>query len=223
MLAASGFAACGGRPDAGTGPSAISLFLNPDSGSVQQSGSTLVQATVTRSGEFTGPVTFRVTGMPSGASAAVSIPQTSGSVTSAGLTISADATTAPGTYQLVIHGTGGGVAESSAGFRLGVTALPSSYFVSLSTTAISIPQGGSAPVTITIARVNFDAPVAMVIAGLPDKVSATFAPQTTTGTSAVLTLGVGADAIPGLYHLVVAGTAPGGPQSTPLRLTIVGP
>jgi len=84
MLAASGAAACGGLPDAGTGPAGISLAIDPDSGSVQQSNSTLVQATVTRSGEFTGPVTFRVSGMPSGASATVSIPQTSGSITSAG-------------------------------------------------------------------------------------------------------------------------------------------
>jgi hypothetical protein len=224
QLLAGALAACGSSDAGGTGRGAISLFVDRAGASIQQSSSTLVVASLTRSGGFTGPVAITVTGAPAGVSASAANFQTLGVVTTAGVTISADATTTPGTYALLIHGIGDGVSEATAAFTLTVTALPSGFSVSLSATAVSIGQGESAPtITITITRVNFTAPVIMTVTGVPDNVTAGFAPSTVTGNSSVLTLTVGAAALPGLYHLVVIGTASNGPQSTPLRLTVTAP
>lgn len=105
-----------------TEPGVIALVILPTSASISQGGSSTVAATVTRSGGFTGTVDLTVTGTPTGVTGVVSNVRTTGLVTSATVTINVNATTAPGTYSLVVHGTGTGVSEATAAFALTVTA-----------------------------------------------------------------------------------------------------
>jgi hypothetical protein len=205
-----------------TDPGAITLALNPTGASVAQGGNTTTTATLTRSGDFTGSVTLSVTGAPTGVTAAVSNLQTTGLVTTATVTVTVGAAVAPGTYPLVVRGSGTGVTEATATFSLTVTAAPAgSYTLSLSSAALSIAQGASTPTTtVNLNRTNFTGDVQLGVTGLPTGVTATFAPNPATGNSSVLTLTVGAAVPAQLYNLTVTGAASVGNQSTPLTLTV---
>jgi hypothetical protein len=208
-----------------TDPGAITLTLNPTGATVAQGGNTTTSATLTRSGDFTGSVTLGVTGAPSGVTAAVSNIQTTGLVTTATVTVTVGAAVAPGTYPLVVRGSGTGVTEATANFSLTVTAAPAgSYTLSLSSAVLSIAQGASTPTTtVNVNRSNFAGDVQLAVTGLPAGVTAAFAPNPATGNSSVLTLTVGAAVPAQLYNLMVTGAASVGNQSTPLTLTVTAP
>jgi hypothetical protein len=208
-----------------TDPGAITLTLNPTGATVAQGGNTTTSATLTRSGDFTGSVTLGVTGAPSGVTAAVSNIQTTGLVTTATVTVTVGAAVAPGTYPLVVRGSGTGVTEATANFSLTVTAAPAgSYTLSLSSAVLSIAQGASTPTTtVNVNRSNFAGAVQLAVTGLPAGVTAAFAPNPATGNSSVLTLTVGAAVPAQLYNLMVTGAASVGNQSTPLTLTVTAP
>ncbi len=223
LLATTGsFAAGCSSGTTNTDPGVIALSITPTSATIQQGASAPVAATLTRSGSFTGIVNLTVTGAPTGVTAVVSNVQTTGAVTTATVTINVDAATTPGAYPLVVHGNGTGVTEATANFALTVTALPSSYSLSLSAAALSIPQGGNAPTTtVTITRVNFTGAVTLGVTGLPANVTAAFVPAAPTTNTSVLTLTVGAAAALGNTNLVVTGTTTtAGNQNTPLTLTV---
>jgi hypothetical protein len=108
----------------GTGPGEIAMAIDPTNASVMQGGTTAVAGTLTRSGGFTGAVQFGVTGSPAGVTAAVSNEVTVGLVTTATFTVTVGAAVTPGTYTLVMRGTGSGVIAATADLALTVTALP---------------------------------------------------------------------------------------------------
>jgi uncharacterized membrane protein len=216
-------AAAGCKSD-GTGidDGEIALALSATSATVEQGNATSATATLTRSGGFTGPVQFAVTGAPAGITATVSNPQTTGLVTSGTLNVEVGPAAAPGTYQLTVTGTGAGVSPATANFALTVTAAPAaSYTLSLTSAALAIAQGASTPTTtVNINRTNFTGEVTLSVANLPSGVTAAFAPHPVTGNTSVLTLSVGGAVTPGEYNLTVNGTGTAGNQSTPLVLTV---
>ena len=199
----------------------IVLALAPTSTTIQQGGSTPVVATVTRSGSFAGTVTVSVTGAPTGVTGVVSNVQTSGTVTTATITITVDATTVPGTYNLTARASGTGVSEATAPFGLTVTELPA-YTLTLSPSALSIPQSGNTPTTtVNLGRTNFTGPVTLSMENAPTGVTASFNPAPATGASSVMTLTVGIAVTPGLYNVTVRGVATGLTDRTaPLALTV---
>ncbi|HEU5219372.1 MAG TPA: hypothetical protein VFU23_11970, partial [Gemmatimonadales bacterium] len=94
-----------------------------------------------RSGGFTGAVTLAVTGAPGGVTAIVSDQQTSGAVTTATITISADLSTPLGASVLVVHAGGNGVTEATANIlTVIVTAASSGTSVSVSSAACPAAQ-----------------------------------------------------------------------------------
>lgn len=107
--------------EGGTEPSNIALVILPTSASIFQGGSSTVAATMTASGNFTGTVNLAVTGAPNGVTGAVSNVQTTGLVTTATVTITVSRTAAPGTYSLMVRGTGTDGSEATAEFALTVT------------------------------------------------------------------------------------------------------
>lgn len=125
LLAGLGLAAgCGSGDSAGTAAGSISVAIVPAIASVVQGAQTSVELTVTRVGDFVGRVDVTVTGQPSGVTTTLSNPVTTGSSTTATLTIAVGAATAASPYPLVIHATGTGVSEVTAGLALTVTAPP---------------------------------------------------------------------------------------------------
>jgi hypothetical protein len=208
-------------------PGSISLSLSETSATVQQGGSQTVTATLTRIGGFTGTVNLTVTGAESGVTAAVSNMQTSGSVTTAIVTIFAGVAV-PAVYPLVVHGTGKGVDEVTQAFTLTVPVPSLGISISLSESALSIMQGASTPTTtVSITRLGHQATsVGLYVTGLPAGVTDSFDPASwPVGASTVLTLTVSATAVPGSYNLQVNAYDPEqeGDVSAPLTLTVTAP
>jgi hypothetical protein len=96
-----------------TAPPDFSLASSPGTQLITPGGSTTYTSTVTANNGFTGNVTFSVTGLPTGASAAFN----PASVTSSGsttMTVSTTAATATGTYPLTITAASGTLSHTSA-------------------------------------------------------------------------------------------------------------
>lgn len=86
----------------------FSLSVSPSSASVGRPGGTVTYTvTITPRGGFSAPVTFSVSGQPSGATATFNPNPTAAGQTTTTLTISVPSTTSRGSYALNITGTGG--------------------------------------------------------------------------------------------------------------------
>jgi trimeric autotransporter adhesin len=205
--------------DNGSQPGTLSLAINPTSASVEQGSSTLITATATSGGGFSGAVGFEVTGAPSGVAAVVNSVVATGATTTGIVELQVAVSTAPGTYNITVHAQGTGVADGTAAFSLTVTALPD-YALSLAPAALTIVQGGNGNSTVTIARTNFTGAVTLSLGGAPTGVTGAFAPAAPTGTSSALTVSVGAAVAPGTYNLTVNGTGAPGNRSAALSLTV---
>src|SRR5256884_98475 len=94
------------------------------------------------------------------------------------------------------------------------------YTLSLAPAALTIVQGSTGNTTVTITRTNFTDAVTLSLGGAPTGVTGSFNPAAPTGTSATLTVSVGATVVPGVYNLTVNGSGSPGNRSTPLALTV---
>src|SRR5438128_518091 len=94
------------------------------------------------------------------------------------------------------------------------------YTLSLAPAALTLVQGANGTATVTITRTNFAGAVTLSLGGAPTGVTGSFNPAAPTGTSATLTVSVGAAVAAGVYDLTVAGAGSAGNRSTPLTLTV---
>src|SRR6185295_725350 len=107
-------------------------------------------------------------------------------VTTGTVTVTVDASVAPGTYNLVVHATVSGVTEKTLGLALTVTAKPA-IAISLSAATQSVNQGAAgAAITVTINRTNFPGTVNLTLEGMPAGVTGAFTPSGTTTNSSSL-------------------------------------
>ncbi len=206
LLAVGLGAGCSSNGTTNTEPGSIALSINPTSGTLQPGGSILVTATITRSGGFTGTVTLAVTGAPAGVTGAVSNVQTNGSVTTATVTISADASTPTGMFALVLHGAGSGVTEATANFALTVEPLTPAYVIIVNNTP-SIVQGSNGIASIVVVRQNFTGTVTLSLEGNPTGITGVFTTNPVTGTTSSITVTVAASVVPGTYNMTIRGTS----------------
>jgi uncharacterized membrane protein len=171
---------------------------------------------------YTGSLTsFSVTGLPSGATASFSPSSGAVGFTST-LTVSTTSATPGGTYPLTINATDGSltyfayttlVVSSAAGFSISVS--PSSQ-------TIGIAGGAAYAVTITATN-GFTGVVTLGVDGLPSFSSATFSPETTTGSgSSKLTITTTASIAPGTYPLTFTGTSGSLTEATTATLVVTG-
>ena len=186
----------------------FSLAAAPASQSVVQGGTAGYSVTVTRTGNFTDPVTLSVGGLPAGATAAFA-PNPADSST---LTVTTSAATAAGTYPLTITGTAGAVTHSMSA-TLVVTAPPPpsspDFSLSASPSTQSILRGAATLYTVAVTSSNgFTDPVTLSVAGLPAGATASFslnpAPTPSTPTLSVHTTGTTKT---GTFTLSITGTA----------------
>ena len=193
-----------------------SLSLAPAALSIAPGGNDNTVVTLTRS-NFAGSVALTLGGVPAGVTGSFNPPTPTGN--SSTLTVSVDASVAPGVYNLTVDGTGT-AGDRSTPLSLTVTG-PADYSLSLAPAALSIVQGGNTPTTaVTITRTNFTGAVTLSLGGAPAGVTGVFAPAAPTGTASTLTVSVGVAVAPGVYNLTVDGTGAPGNRSTPLTLTV---
>ncbi|TVR65571.1 MAG: hypothetical protein EA422_03895 [Gemmatimonadales bacterium] len=103
---------------------AIALTVSPSSASVEAGGDASLTATVSRSGGFTGSVSVEVQGLPTGVTAAVGNPSTSGTTSTFSVGLETASTAAAGSVELTIRASASGVTAVTRPFALTVTAPP---------------------------------------------------------------------------------------------------
>ncbi|MEX2530510.1 MAG: hypothetical protein WD960_07045 [Gemmatimonadota bacterium] len=212
LFAFGALAGCGGSDDSPTDPNgddgSISITLSSTSITIAPGENETVTVTVNRQGGFTGSVDLSAQ-TPSGISAD---PVTVGAGSTSGtLTFEADAGREPGTVQATVQATGSGVDAASATLSIQVVAADDPAFtLALGSATLSLEQGASNDVVVTITRTGgFGGEVALSLSGLPNGVTHTFDPSETVGTTSQLTLSAGAGAAVGTSALTVTGTAAG--------------
>jgi alpha-tubulin suppressor-like RCC1 family protein len=115
--------ACGSSDDS-TGPSlgqSFSVTIAPANLTVAPGATVTTSVTATRIGGLTAPITYEITGAPTGLVVSVSTPDATDRTT---LTISAAATLAAATYPIVVNATAPGVAPQQATIAVTVSAVP---------------------------------------------------------------------------------------------------
>ena len=184
----------------------FTFSVSPSSQTVTQGGSTTYTITVSRSGGFKGNIAVTLAGLPAGASASIggiTYPSTSNQQI-----IQTANTTPAGSSTLTFTGTSGSLTHNAAA-TLVVTALPPDFTLSSSANGLSITQGNSGSVGITVGSFNgFTGTVSFTTAGLPSGVTALYNPTSVTGSgSSTLTLSAISTSAPGVYSLTITGTS----------------
>lgn len=186
----------------------LRVALQASAVSVEQGSEAIVPVTVTRVGEYSGPVAISVEGVPFGVTAEVGSASTIGAETSAPLTLRVSATAAPGSYTMLVRSHADPIpVDGSAALALTVTQ-PPAYALSLSLPGLTIARGGVAPVTVQLSRINYSAPVTLSLTGAPG-ITASFGANPVSGSSAPMTVAVGAGVAPGTYDMILRGVGTG--------------
>ena len=169
---------------------------------------------------FTGSVTFSVSGLPAGVTAAFSPNPTTNSST---LTLTASSTAALGQSTLTITGSSGSQTATST-LTLNIYA---PTFTLSSCCIGNVGQGTSTTSTVWVyPQYGFSGSVNLSISGLPSGVTASFSPNpvpvsgTVYSASSTLTLTVSSTAATGQYPLTITGTSGSTTATTTLSLGI---
>jgi uncharacterized membrane protein len=177
--------------------------------SVQQGTSNNTKTVTINRTNYSSNVTLAAENLPAGLTAAFSPNPASG--TSSTLTLSANGTVAPNTYTITIRGTGPSALDATVTVSVTVTAAPAgSFTLSLTPSAsVTLQQGSSDNSrTVGIARTNYTASVTLTAENLPTGLTAAFAPNPASGTSATLTLTASGTVAANTYAITIRGTGP---------------
>ncbi len=219
LLAAvlAGTAGCGSSSTTSGNSGSIKLTLSPTSATIAQGGSTQVTGSISRT-NFTGSVVITVDNVPTGVTGSATL---TGDV--ATVTIATTSAALPGSYTLTVHAKGNGIDDAPATFTLTVAAAtPASFTFSLGAPALSVAQGQGGTSSIRLVRTNFTGGVALSAENLPLGATASFNVTPVTTDSSNVGIAVGASVVPGIYNLLIRGTASGLTDVTaPLTLTVL--
>ena len=189
------------------GAPAFQIALSSGTASPVAGGASVkLNAGVSLSGGFSGPVTLAVKGLPSGVSGALApaslpAPGAGASV----LTLTAKATAVPGNYAATVSATSRG---STVTTPLSLTVLPVPTFtLGVPQTSTSLAAGNTTQLTFNVLTTStFNAAVAFTATGTPAGMTATFSPTSIAAPgsgSSTLTVTTGASVVPGSYTLAV--------------------
>ncbi|PWU04035.1 MAG: peptidase S53 [Terriglobia bacterium] len=199
------------------GQPSFTLSDSPGKLSITQGATGKTTVTITPRNGFNGPVSFGVSGLPTGVTAAFS----STNATSGTLTLTVAASAAPGTSNLTITGTSGNLQSTTA---LSVTILAAPDFtLATSSGSLSIFQSISGKTTLTVSAQNgFSGVVALAASGLPAGVTASFSPAKAS-TMSIVTFSVASSASPGTSTVTITGTAGSISHAVTISLTVMAP
>lgn len=214
IAAVQGCSSSNGGPS-GTGGS-ITLSLVPSAATVLAGSQTLVVATVTRSGGFSGSVSVTVEGAPTGITASLSQSVLVGSVSVTSITFAALTSVAAGSHSVTIRATGSGVSDATVTLPLSVTTGVADFGLAFIPQTISIPAGGRDSVIVLTARAAaFNGTISLALQSAATGITVTFNPTSTTGPSGIqarVHVNVAASVAPGPYSVAIKGSSPGQPD-----------
>ena len=200
----------------------FTLTTAPTALSEQAGQNTTATMAIAVSNGFNWPVTFGVSGAPSGLTATFSqatiAAPGSGSTS---LQLAATSSVASGTYALTITATGGGISKTAT-VTLTVTAIVPKCMLTANPSPLSMGRSAATNVRLTCASPQGVLPsaLALAVSGQPTGVTATFSPATLVPGTGVanLTITTGSTVTAGAYTLAV--TATGGPYSQTINLPL---
>ncbi|MGH7506925.1 MAG: hypothetical protein ACRELX_14805, partial [Longimicrobiales bacterium] len=180
---------------------------------------------MSRSGGFTGVITFSIDGLPSGWSGVFTPAALPNLGTLSQLTITVPANTPAATMNAVVRASSQGVEDATAALALTITSVSAaSYTLALNPSTVPVVPGGSATADIAITRNNFAGPITLSVSGAPSGVTAAISPTPVTADAATLSIDATAGAVPGNYTLTVTGQAQGvAAQTASLALSVKQP
>lgn len=201
-------------------PPDFSLTVSEPGVTVVQGESASITVSVEPIGGFSDPVALSVSNLPSKVSAEFSANDAPPPFTST-LTISVEEDAAPGSWDLVVEGVGGGLSRT-VGFQLVIEEAPQPFDFELtaSQTSLTLKPGQKTTIVITVDLVSGEPePVALSVVGLPASISHSLTPSTITPTGAA-TLELTAGAEPGVYNFVVQGQNGGSLKTVAISLKV---
>lgn len=201
--------ACGGD---------FSLSASPPSQTVTQGSGAGYTVTVTDSGGFTGSVTLSAGGLPTGVGATFSPDPTTSTST---MSVTTAGSTPAGTYNLTITGVSGTLSHG-AGVTLVVqaAAIPD-FSISASPSSRTVTRGGGTTYTVSITRTGgFTGAITLSASGLPNRASARFTPNNTTGNSSTMSVNTGGRTPRGTYVLTITAVSGSLRHSTTVTLVV---
>jgi len=182
----------------------FSMSASPSSQTIVPGAGTSYAVTLTRTGGFAASVAFSVSGLPANATGTFSPPATLG--TSTTLNITTNGNVAPGTYNLTLTGTGGGLTRTA-----NVTLTIQSFTMTASPSSRTIPIGGFTTFSMQLTRMGgFAEPVVFDVFGMPLNALNGFFPPIITGDTTTLVIVAGPTVAPGVYPMTVIAGVPGG-------------
>jgi len=195
-------------------PAALSLAAG-------QSGTSAIA--LTRSGGFTGNVTFSLVGAPTGVTGVFAPNPTNTNAST--LTISSTAAVTPGTYNLSVLGQGQlsgftALSDRTTALTLTVGAGPGVTIATIG--AQSLSQGSStAAIGLVLTRTGgLTGDLTLALEGAPTGVTGVFTPNPATGAGSQLVLSASGTAAPGTSTLVVRATSGAVSATTSFALTV---
>ena len=199
----------------------FALSATPANLTINRGASGTSAITITRSGGFTSNVALTAGNLPAGVTATFNPASTTG--TSSTLMLAASTTATTGTASVIITGTGGSLTRTTT-LMLTVNAPPTADFtLSASPASLTVNQGANGTSTITIARTGgFAGSVAFTASSLPNGVTASFNPTSTSGTSSVVTFTASNTAAVGSTAVTITGTSGSMTRTTSIGLTVSG-
>jgi hypothetical protein len=167
----------------------LGTVLSTDSVVVSTGTPAVVVLTAVRGGGFANAVNFSIDTLPKGITAAFAPALVATGSAKSILTLSVGSTAVAGTSSIRVIGSGFGVAADT--MKLKITVTVPAIALSAGASAVAAPIGGSASIPLTFTRSNgYSGTISLVAEGVPDNVTATFAPALVSGgmTSSTLTL-----------------------------------
>ena len=162
-------------------PPGFTLSATPASVSLPQGGSTTSAIAISDQSAFSGTVALTASGLPTGVTATFSPTSTASKST---VTFAASGSAAIGSATVTITGTSGSLTNTVT-IAL-VVSPPPGFTLSATPASLQLAQGASASSTIAVADVSgFSGTVALKGTGMPNGVTASFSPASTTSKSTV--------------------------------------
>jgi cellulose 1,4-beta-cellobiosidase len=199
----------------------FTISVSPTTLSVPVNTNPTVSLTVAYVGGLTGSVSLSASGLPTGVAANFAPSSFNSPGGTATVNFTSQASTPPGTYNVLLTGTDGSTVNSAT-LTLTIPGSSNGFTLKPSATSLTVAQGSSGTDTITVTDVGtFTGSVSFTESGLPSGVTASFSPTSSTSSS-VLTLTASSTATTGAFTVTVTGTSGSTTATTTFTLSVTG-
>lgn len=185
----------------------VSLSVQPTFIILPLGGEVTLTLTVSRTGEFTGPVALSLQNAPAGISAVFGPPATAGQVSTVTVTVKVAPGASLGNHSITIRGDASPLPHAIALLQLSVTQ-PPSYALAVSDSTPVILRGGSLPLILRASRTAFTGGVTLSLDGVAG-ITAVFGANPLPGDSTSMTVSVQPGVAPGPHAVTLRGSAAG--------------